>query len=159
VPQTIRCDNGPKLTSRHFLARCVKRHIELLHIQPGKPIQNGRVESFHGRLREEWFEVGWFQNLFERFQVIRHVGPKLSCLACDRIAQAPARMRPIERGLAGPRLLAHVLFSKYPDHLPLYRQSEICAREGVDLQRSTLVRGRRGRVSRVRVASTFTGNT
>ena len=52
-PQAIRCDNGPELTSRHFLAWCVERQIELVHIQPGKPTQNARVESFHGRLREE----------------------------------------------------------------------------------------------------------
>jgi transposase len=72
------------------------------------------------------------------FKVIRHVRPKLSCDACDRIVQAPAPSRPIDRGLAGPGLLAHVLVSKYADHLPLYRQSEIYAREGVDLDRSTL---------------------
>ena len=73
-----------------------------------------------------------------RFHVIRHVRPKLSCSGCDRIVQAPAASRPIERGLAGPGLLAHVLVSKYADHAPLYRQSEIYAREGVDLDRSTL---------------------
>jgi transposase len=73
-----------------------------------------------------------------RFQVIRHVRPKLSCKACDRIVQAAAPTRPIARGLAGPGLLAHVLVSKYADHCPLYRQSEIYAREGVDLERSTL---------------------
>lgn len=64
-PQTIRCDNGPELTSRHFLAWCVERKIELLHIQPGKPTQNARVESFHGRLRDECLTVSWFQNLFD----------------------------------------------------------------------------------------------
>jgi putative transposase len=64
-PQTIRCDNGPELTSRHFLAWCVERQIELVHIQPGKPTQNARVESFHGRLREECLNVSWFQNLFD----------------------------------------------------------------------------------------------
>ena len=72
------------------------------------------------------------------FKVIRHVRPKLSCEACDRIVQTPAPSRPIDRGLAGPGLLAHVLVSKYADHTPLYRQSEIYAREGVDLDRSTL---------------------
>jgi putative transposase len=65
VPQAIRCDNGPELTSRHFLAWCIERQIELLHIQPGKPTQNARVESFHGRLREECLAVNWFQNLFD----------------------------------------------------------------------------------------------
>ena len=64
-PQTIRCDNGPELTSRHFLAWCVERQIELVHIQPGKPMQNGRVESFNGRLREECLNLSWFQNLFD----------------------------------------------------------------------------------------------
>jgi transposase len=72
------------------------------------------------------------------FKVIRHVRPKLSCDACDRIVQTPAPSRPIDRGLAGSGLLAHVLVSKYADHQPLYRQSEIYAREGVDLDRSTL---------------------
>lgn len=74
----------------------------------------------------------------ERFKVIRHVRPKLACKACQTIVQQPAPSRPIERGLAGPGLLAHVLVSKYADHLPLYRQSEIYAREGVELERSTL---------------------
>jgi putative transposase len=64
LPQAIRCDNGPELTSRHFLAWCIERRIELVHIQPGKPTQNAYVESFHGRLREECLSVSWFQNLF-----------------------------------------------------------------------------------------------
>jgi transposase len=72
------------------------------------------------------------------FQVIRHVRPKLSCQQCERIVQAPAPSRPIARGLAGPGLLAHVLVSKYADHLPLYRQCEIYERHGIELERSTL---------------------
>ncbi len=64
-PRAIRCDNGPELTSRHFLAWCVERQIELVHIQPGKPTQNAYVESFHGRLRDECLSVSWFQNLFD----------------------------------------------------------------------------------------------
>ncbi len=64
-PLAIRCDNGPELTSRHFLAWCGERRIELVHIQPGKPTQNAHVESFHGRLREECLTVSWFQNLFD----------------------------------------------------------------------------------------------
>src|ERR1041385_8545632 len=73
-----------------------------------------------------------------RFKVIRTVRPKLSCSGCSQIVQAPAPSRPIDRGLAGPGLLAHVLVAKYADHLPLYRQSEIYQREGVELDRSTL---------------------
>jgi transposase len=74
----------------------------------------------------------------EHFKVIRQVRPKLACGCCDKIVQAEAASRPIARGIAGPGLLAHVLVSKYCDHLPLYRQSEIYAREGVELERSTL---------------------
>lgn len=72
------------------------------------------------------------------FKVIRHVRPKYACAKCRSITQIPAPQRPIARGLAGPGLLAHVLVSKYCDHLPLYRQSEIYARSGVELERSTL---------------------
>ena len=64
-PQRIQCDNGPELTSRHFLAWCIENRIELVHIQPGKPTQNGHVESFHGKLRDEFLNVSWFQNLFD----------------------------------------------------------------------------------------------
>lgn len=72
------------------------------------------------------------------FRVIRHVRPKLSCRACETIAQAPAPSLPIRRGRAGPGLLAHVLVAKYCDHLPLHRQAEIYARADIDLSRSTL---------------------
>jgi transposase len=92
-----------------------------------------------GRLRELGEDVAeMLEYVRACFKVIRHVRPKLSCDACDRIVQAPAPSRPIDRGLAGPGLLAHVLVSKYADHQPLYRQSEIYAREGIDLDRSTL---------------------
>jgi transposase len=72
------------------------------------------------------------------YKVIRHVRPKFACAGCERVVEAPAPARPIERGLPGPNLLAHVLVSKYGRHVPLYRQSEIFAGEGVDLDRSTL---------------------
>jgi len=72
------------------------------------------------------------------FVVIRHVRTKLSCTKCDCIVQAKAPSRPIERGIARPGLLAHVLVSKYCDHQPLYRQSEIYARQSVELERSTM---------------------
>src|ERR1700741_534516 len=73
-----------------------------------------------------------------RFRVIRHVRPKYACRRCDAITQAPAPALPTPRGRAPPSMLAHLLVSKYCDHLPLYRQSEIYARDGVDLDRSTL---------------------
>jgi transposase len=72
------------------------------------------------------------------FKVIRHVRPKFSCRRCEAITQASLPSQPIERGRPGAGLLAHVLVSKYADHLPLYRQSEIYARQGIELERSTL---------------------
>jgi transposase len=74
----------------------------------------------------------------ESFKVIRHVRPKFACTGCDRVVEAPAPSRPIDRGLAAPSLLAHVIVSKYADHLPLFRQSEIYARQGVEISRSTM---------------------
>jgi transposase len=73
-----------------------------------------------------------------RFQVIRHVRPKYACRRCEAITQAPAPALPTPRGRAAPGMLAHLLVSKYLDHLPLYRQSTIYARDGLDLDRSTL---------------------
>ena len=72
------------------------------------------------------------------FRVVRHLRPKYACRSCEKVHQAPMPSRPIERGRPGPGLLAQVLVAKYDDHLPLYRQSEIYAREGVELDRSTL---------------------
>jgi transposase len=73
-----------------------------------------------------------------RFKVIRHVREKLSCRACDTVIAAPAPDHAIARGRAGAGLLAHIAISKYDDHLPLYRQAEIFARAGVELETSTL---------------------
>lgn len=73
-----------------------------------------------------------------RLRVVRICRPKYGCRACGTIHQAPAPERPIARGLASSGLLAHVLISKYCDHIPLYRQTQIFARHGVDLSRSTL---------------------
>jgi transposase len=64
---------------------------------------------------------------------------KKSCRLCEKIVQPPAPTRPIWRGMAGPNLLAHILVSKFDDHLPLYRQREILARHGADIPRSTLI--------------------
>jgi transposase len=103
------------------------------------PPQEEACAECGGRLRplgEDISEV--LEYVPEQFKVVRYVRPKLSCARCERIVQAPAPGRPIERGLAGPALLAHVLTAKFCDHLPLYRQAEIYARAGVELERSTL---------------------
>ena len=73
-----------------------------------------------------------------RWKVVEHVREKLSCRACESITEPPAPSHPIARGRAGARLLALVLASKYAQHLPLTRQAAIYAREGVEIEVSTL---------------------
>src|ERR1041385_7657747 len=72
------------------------------------------------------------------FEVVRHIRPAFSCRRCESMVQKPMPSLPIERGQAGPGLLAHIVVGKYCDHLPLYRQSGIYAREGVELDRTTM---------------------
>src|SRR6476660_1492057 len=92
-----------------------------------------------GRLRKIGEDVTETLELIPRqWKVIQHVREKFSCRACEAITQPPAPSHPIARGRAGPKLLAHILFAKYGLHLPLNRQSEVYAREGIDLDVSTL---------------------
>jgi len=70
--------------------------------------------------------------------VLRIRRPKCACRACGTLHQAPAPERLLAKGLATPALVAHVLVSRYCDHLPLYRQSRILARHGAEIGRSTL---------------------
>jgi transposase len=91
------------------------------------------------RLRKIGEDVTETLELIPRqWKVIAHVREKFSCRACEAITQPPAPSHPIARGRAGPKLLAHILFSKYGLHLPLNRQSTTYAREGIDLDVSTL---------------------
>src|SRR2546430_1493114 len=73
-----------------------------------------------------------------RFEVIRHIRPAFSCRRCESMVQMPTPSLPVERGRPSAALLAHILVSKYCDHLPLYRQAGIYAREGVDLDRAVM---------------------
>jgi transposase len=92
-----------------------------------------------GTLRKIGEDVAETLELIPRqWKVIQHVREKLSCRTCEAITQPPAPSHPIARGRAGPKLLAHVLFSKYGLHLPLNRQSATYAREGIELDVSTL---------------------
>ena len=88
------------------------------------------------RLGEDVTEV--LEKIPARLKVIRHVRPRYACRACEAMLQAPAPALPIEKGRAGPGLLAHILVSKYLDGLPLYRLSGILARERVEIERQTL---------------------
>jgi transposase len=73
-----------------------------------------------------------------RFEVVRHVRPTCSCRKCEAMVQAPMPDLPIPRGMAGPGFLAHIAIAKFCDHLPLYRQAEIYARSGLDIDRGQL---------------------
>jgi transposase len=87
-----------------------------------------------GESREEMLDLVPAQL---RVKVIRR--PRYGCRACEEaVVQAPAPERPITGGMATEALLAHVLVAKYADHLPLYRQAQIFARQGIALDRSTL---------------------
>lgn len=88
------------------------------------------------RMGEDVTEV--LERIPARHKVIRHVRPKYACRCCERIFQAAAPDLPIEKGRPGPGLIANVVVSKYGDGLPLYRQSAILAREGIDIDRVTL---------------------
>jgi putative transposase len=72
APETLRCDNGPEFTSRHFLVWCEEWKIRLVHIQPGRPMQNGRVESFNGKLRNECLNANWFLSIGQAKQKIEN---------------------------------------------------------------------------------------
>jgi transposase len=88
------------------------------------------------KIDEEEREV--LEYVHSHFKVIVHKRPVMGCQDCETVTQPPMPNLPIERGRPGPALLAHVIVAKYCDHLPLYRQCEIYAREGVELDRSTL---------------------
>ena len=62
-PEGIRVDNGPEFTSRCFVAWAEQRGITLIHIQPGKPVQNSFIESFNGRFRDECLNANWFTSM------------------------------------------------------------------------------------------------
>lgn len=72
------------------------------------------------------------------WRVVQHVRERFTCRACETIAQEPAPFHPISRGRAGPELLAEIVFGKFGLHLPLHRQSQRFAREGVPIEVSTL---------------------
>jgi transposase len=88
------------------------------------------------RLGEDTTEV--LEKIPARLKVIRHVRPRYACRICEAVFQAPAPALPIDRGRPGPGLIANVLVSKFCDGLPLYRQSVILAREGIEIDRATL---------------------
>jgi transposase len=132
-PATLAASKRRSRPARKPLPEDLPREV-VTHLPPHNccPDCGGSLRQFGEDVSEQ------LERIPATFKVIRHVRPKFACAGCERVVEAPAPARPIDRGLPGPGLLAHVLVSKYGDHLPLYRQSQIFAREGVDLDRSTL---------------------
>jgi transposase len=126
------CDAAPK-TRRKPLPEHLPR--EVLRHEPAGCTCPGCGGALHP-IGEDVSEVLEYEPA--QFRVVRHVRPRFACRACESIHQAPMPSLPVERGRPGPGLLAHVLVAKYCDHQPLYRQSAIYARSGVELDRSTL---------------------
>ena len=125
-------DKSPRQHSRKPLPDHLDRHDEVL--SPGDDCTRcgGKLKTLGEDVTEE------LEYVPRRFVVNRIIRSRKACAGCEAIVQSPLPSRPIERGRPGPGLLAHVLVSKYADHLPLYRQSQIYAREGIDLDRSTM---------------------
>ena len=103
------------------------------------PVPHERCPDCGGALREAGESVAEMLDWVPaQVRVLRIRRPKCACRACGTLQQAPAPERLLARGLATPGLVAHVLVSRYCDHLPLYRQSKILTRHGAELSRSTL---------------------
>ena len=127
------CDAKPKdQPKRKPLPKHLPRHEQVL--SPGDACGHcgGKLKTLGQDVTEE------LEYVPGRFIVNTIARPRMACACCETFHQAALPSRPIERGRPGPGLLAHVLVSKYADHLPLYRQSQIFERDGVDLGRSTL---------------------
>ena len=121
-----------RMPARRALPEHLPRERVVLPSPSACPCCGGRLR----KLGEDVTET--LERIPAQWKVIQHVREKWTCRACEAIAQPPAPSHPIARGRAGPQLLAEVLFGKYGAHLPLNRQSQIFAREGVDLDVSTL---------------------
>ena len=70
APESLRVDNGPEFIAGHLKKWSEQKHIGIRHIQPGKPVQNGHIESFNGKLRDECLNMNWFRHLGDARQKI-----------------------------------------------------------------------------------------
>lgn len=125
----------PRPSSRKPLPATLPR--ETVRIEPAEsmcPVCAGELAML-GETVSEQLDI-----INNAFNVIETVRPKLACRKCDVIVQAPLPAKPLDRSYASPGLLARILVSKYVEHTPLYRQSEIYARHGLALSRNTMVR-------------------
>ena len=137
APAVKRAPDQPRRERGQPVRRPLPDHLpreEIVH-DPGS-VCPGCGGTRFSKLGEDVTEV--LEKIPARLKVIRHIRPKLSCRCCARIMQAPAPDLPIEKGRPGPGLVANVVVGKYLDGLPLYRQSAILAREGIEIERATL---------------------
>uniref|UniRef100_A0A6V7KS49 IS66 family transposase n=1 Tax=Bracon brevicornis TaxID=1563983 RepID=A0A6V7KS49_9HYME len=126
---------APRHSSRKPLPTSLPR--ETVRIEPTEtscPVCGGELAAL-GETVSEQLDI-----INNAFRVIETVRPKLACRKCDAIVQAPLPAKPLDRSYASPSLLARILVSKYVEHTPLYRQSEIYARHKLELSRNTMVR-------------------
>ena len=131
----------PTLTIEEPLQKPARRPLDeklprerIVHVGPCACVHCGsdRIRKL-GEIVTETLE-----HVPEQWKVLQHVREKFTCRACEKITETPAPSHPIARGRAGPQLLAQVLFAKYRAHLPLNRQSDLYAAQGIDLDVSTL---------------------
>lgn len=132
-PARQRCETRPRQPA---LRKPLPAHLPRETVVHEPEILCGCTDPRLVRMGEDVTEV--LEKIPARHKVIRHVRPKYACRCCERIFQAPAPDLPIEKGRPGPGLIANVVVAKYCDGLPLYRQSVILAREGIDIDRVTL---------------------
>lgn len=128
VPRQLRQSRHRRPLPAHL-----PREIHRLESEESCCPECGSELDYLGEVSAEQLEL-----VSSALKVIRTVRVKKACTKCDCIVEAPAPSRPIERGIAGSGLLARVLTGKYCEHLPLYRQSEIFARQGAELSRALL---------------------
>jgi transposase len=136
-PPQSQTPDRPKRERRPPVRRPLSEHLpreEIVHA--AGDVCPGCGGTHFSKLGEDVTEV--LEKIPARLKVIRHIRPKFSCRACESIIQAPSPDLPIEKGRPGPGLIANVVVSKYLDGLPLYRQSAILAREGIEIERATL---------------------
>lgn len=138
IPENVESDETPEAvkvspTGRKKLPDSLPREEKILAANAECPECGGKNMR---KISDDISEV--LEYVPSSFKVIRYVRPRCACNDCDKIVQAYAPSLTIDKGKAGAGLLAHVLVQKYCNHLPLYRQSEMYRREGIDLSRSTM---------------------
>jgi transposase len=133
VPQSV---TVPSFERRKPARRPLPEHLPRERVVYPMPVACPCCGGVLHKLGEDVTET--LELVPRQWKVIQHVREKHSCRSCEKITQPPAPSHPIARGRAGPGLLAHVLFAKYGLHLPLTRQSATYAREGIELDVSTL---------------------